>query len=93
MFMDIKKADSYANQIIAALDKNPDQISFDDEDNICLKIIKKFNLEKILKDDKPPAITWQDLFFKEKYVINEKTKIEMLETIKNLYEDFGINLK
>ena len=91
--MDIKKkADSYADQIVAVLDKNPNQISFDDEDNICLKIIKKFNLEKILNGDAPPNITWQDLFFKEKYVINEKTKIKMLETIKNLYEDFDIYL-
>lgn len=87
-----KKVDSYANQIVAALEKNPDQISFDDEDNICLKVIEKFKLEKILNGDAPPDITWQDLFFKEEYVINEKIKIKMLETIKTLYEDFGINL-
>ena len=92
--MDIKKkADNYADQIVAALDKNPDQISFYDEDKICLKIIEKFNLEKILNGDAPPDITWQDLFFSGKYVINEKTKIEILKTIKALYNDLGINLK
>jgi len=92
--MDIKKkADSYADQIVAALDKNPDQISFDDEDNICLTIIEKFDLEKILNGNAPPDITWQDLFFTGKYAINEKTKIEILKTIKALYKDLGINLK
>ena len=92
--MDIKKkADNYNDQIIAALDKNPDQISFDDEDNVCLKIIEKFDLEKTLNGDAPPDITWQDLFFTGKYVINEKTKIEILKTIKALYNDLGINLK
>ena len=92
--MDIKKkADNYADQIVAALDKNPDQISFYDEDKICLKIIEKFNLEKILNGDTPPDITWQDLFFKKEYAINDKTKIKMLETVKALYKDFGINLK
>lgn len=88
-----KKVDSYANQIVAALEKNPDQISYDDEDNICLKVIEKFNLKKILNGDAPPDITWQDLFFKEEYALNEKIKIEMLDTIKVLYEDFGIKLK
>ena len=92
--MDIKKkANNYADQIVVALDKNPDQISFDDEDNVCLKIIEKFDLEKILNGDTPPDITWQDLFFTGKYVINEKTKIEILKTIKALYKDLGINLK
>ncbi len=81
--MDIKKkADSYSDQIVAALDKNPDQISFDDEDNICLKIIEKFDLKKILNGNAPPDITWQDLFFTGKYAINEKTKIEILKTIR-----------
>ena len=88
-----KKVDSYANQIVAALEKNPDQISFDDEDNICLKVIEKFNLKKKFNGDAPPDITWQDLFFKEEYALNEKIKIEMLDTIKVLYEDFGIKLK
>ena len=92
--MDIeKKVDSYSDQVVAALEKNPDQVCFDDEDGICRKIIEKFNLEKILNGDTPPDITWQDLFFKEQYAINDKTKIEMLETIKALYKDFGINLK
>tara|TARA_B100001121_G_C18451847_1_gene508902 strand:- start:273 stop:551 length:279 start_codon:yes stop_codon:yes gene_type:complete len=92
--MDIKKkANSYTDQIVVALDKNPDQISFDDEDNVCLKIIEKFDLEKILNGRAPPDITWQDLFFTGKYAINEKTKIEILKTIKALYKDLGINLK
>lgn len=92
--MDInKKVDSYANQIVAALDKNSDQVSFDDEDNICLKVIEKFNLSNKLNGDAPPAITWQDLFFKKEYGIDEKTKIEMLKSIKDLYKDFGIDLK
>lgn len=92
--MDIdKKVDSYADQIVAALDKNPDQVSFDDEDNICLKVIEKFNLSNKLNGDAPPAIRWQELFFTKEYGINEKTKIEMLKTIKDLYNDFDIDLK
>ena len=92
--MDIeKKVDSYSDQVVAALEKNPDQVCFDDEDGICLKVIEKFNLEKILNGDTPPDITWQDLFFKKEYAINDKTKIKMLETVKALYKDFGINLK
>ena len=92
--MDIdKKVDSYADQIVAALENNPDQVDFNDEDNICLKVIEKFNLEKKLNGDAPPGITWQDLFHNKDYKINDKTKIEMLETVKTLYEDFGIKLK
>ena len=92
--MDLKKkVDSYSDQIVAALEKNPNQVCFDDEDGICSKVIEKFNLEKILNGDTPPGITWQDLFFKEQYKINDKTKIEMLETVKALYEDFDIKLK
>tara|TARA_B100000073_G_C23636117_1_gene534609 strand:+ start:213 stop:491 length:279 start_codon:yes stop_codon:yes gene_type:complete len=92
--MDIdKKVDSYSDQIVAALENNPDQVDFNDEDNICLKVIEKFNLEKKLNGDAPPGITWQDLFHKKDYKINDKTKIEMLETVKTLYEDFGIKLK
>ena len=75
------------------LDKNPDQVSFDDEDNICLKVIEKFNLSNKLNGVAPPAIGWQELFFTKKYGIDEKTKIEMLKTIKDLYKDFGIDLK
>ena len=92
--MDIeKKVDSYDDQIVAVLDKKPDQVSFDDEDNICLKVIEKFNLANKLNGDAPPAIRWQELFFTKDYGINEKTKIEMLKTIKVLYKNFGINLK
>ena len=70
-----------------------DQVSFDDEDNICLKVIEKFNLSNKLNGDAPPAIRWQELFFTKEYGINEKTKIEMLKTIKDLYNDFDIDLK
>jgi|TARA_B100001094_G_C17507311_1_gene473922 hypothetical protein len=92
--MDIdKKVDNYSDQIVAALEKNPDQVCFDDEDGVCLKVIEKFNLEKKLNGDAPPGITWQDLFFKKDYKINDKTKIEMLETVKTLYEDLGIKFK
>jgi len=90
--MNIKKTvNKFLDQIHAASEQNPDIISFDIEDSICLKTIKKFKLEKILNDISPPDIQWQDLF-SEKYKIDDKTKIEMLKNLKKLYGEAGINL-
>lgn len=90
--MDVKKTvDKFLDQIQSASEKNPDIISFDIEDDICLKTIKKYKLEKILNNISPPDIQWHELF-SEKYKIDDKIKIEMLKYLKKLYEEVGINL-
>lgn len=81
--MDIdKKVDNYSDQIVAALEKNPDQVCFDDEDGVCLKVIEKFNLEKKLNGDAPPGITWQDLFLKRIIKLTIRLKLKCLRQLK-----------
>ncbi len=61
--MNVKKTvDKFLDQIQSASEKNPDIISFDIEDDICLKTIKKFKLEKILNNISPPDIQWNEYY-------------------------------